>query len=198
MFFYDVDSAKEYLLTRGGYEDSGRLSRRNYRSYEEYAKVIKRIAQSVSEKLEIYPSEIHNYLLSHPEAAYYSLKELKAMTYIELSSLRKSLGISKRKTKTSQKVTSTAKAPKETISEAKQVFQSESVSTSAKKIYLSSLQHDIEFAVQPNDDPQILTVEEIIQMYGEDLPSIEYLMNQGIVPISSIEYEEVRRKKLEL
>lgn len=192
MVFTDVAEAKRFLITRGGYEDNGKLSSRNYNTYEEYRIRILSIARSVSEKLDVYPVEIHNFLITNPTPYNYSLKELRNMTYVELSRLRKELGINNRKKKTAKKVTSTTSAPAKTIKQAKETLAQETTNVTAKKIYLSGLQHDLE--IVKNDDPDILTVSEIMSMYGTDLPTVDYLLEHGIVPSNIHEYEEQRRK----
>lgn len=191
MFFNDVNEAIGYIINVGGYDLNGKLNRDNFKTYQEWVNALYKIAHRISRCMATYPEEIYGYLKSHPEKEQCDLQELKNMRYKELSELRQSLGIRKKRSKKAKKVTRVEPVEQTTLEQAKQSLLTESVATTAKKICLSNLQDDIEEEMEET----FLSADEIETMYGEDLPSIETLMSQGIIPLDKCEYEK-RIKKL--
>lgn len=191
MYFYTLEDATDYLTNRGGYKIAGQLARENYPSFQSYERRILLMADRVSACMEKYPKEIYDFLKKHPEKGSYTLEVLESMTYVELSALRKELGIRNRKSK--KKVTQVE--PASILAEqGRKRFGSVSDNTAAKTVALFHLQESIK---EEKENPetvhemeQILSEQEIICMYGEDLPSLEFLAQHGIYPENLEEYKK--------
>lgn len=191
MYFYTLEEAKEYLINKGGYSDAGQLSREYYRTFHEYEHRIFTMANRVSACMKKYPKEIYAFLRQHPEKEQYSLEELNDMTYVELSTLRKELGIRSRKN--AKKVTQVEAAPV-LAEKGRQNFAAKDDATAAKTVALYHVQESVKEAAENmtmyHDSEQILTEQEIICMYGEELPSLEFLIDHGIYPENVEEYKK--------
>ena len=121
-------------------------------------------------------TEIINYFLEHPEERLMSDQDVKTLNYNDLASLRKELGLAKKKVK------STVEAP-ELAAKARKSVKSKDV----RQLTIDVIQSQDNYETQEC----LLYMDEIIQMgYGDY--SREELMNMGIIPL---DMEEDHLKK---
>lgn len=147
---------------------------------------INAIYKRIKEAIETYPKEIYEYLQAHKEATpRYTLEQLLNMKYNELSEIRRNLKIKKK----GKKVVKQEQVPLKTVESAHGILDSASV----KDVALSVIRSNA-LASRQIEHEEILTEEEIIEMYGESM-SAEQLAKLGIildkVPFDSeVEIEE--------
>lgn len=178
-YFESFDEAINFLEIRGGY-NTGTFMQKENESVQTYRARIFRTASRIHECLENYPIEIYRYLSSHREQRQYTIKELREMTYKELSEIRSDLGLSRRRRK---KVIKEEPAGSTYLKGLGYIKDTPTSSLVASAILNDTLDH--------NKDESILSEEEIAAMYGDDMPSLSELLQMGIVPEFPEEY--VRR-----
>lgn len=179
-YFESFDEAINFLIDKGGYYEES-FKRKDNEDIPSYRARVFRIASRVYECMGQYPKEIYAYLKKHPENYQYTMEELKALTYKELASLRKSLGISKRRGKKVVKETTAG----ETYERGLNYVRGTSTTQLAASAIVSATEE-----IEDTKEESILSEEEIAFMYGEDMPNLETLRSQGIVPEFPTEYEE--------
>ncbi|HAB65809.1 MAG TPA: hypothetical protein DCE23_00430 [Firmicutes bacterium] len=169
-YFESFDEAIKFLEVRGGY-NIGAFMQKETESVQAYRARIFRTASRIHECLENYPIEIYRYLSSHREQRQYTIKELRGMTYKELSEIRGNLGLSRRKRKKVIKEEPARRAYTQGIG---YISETPTSTIVANAIINDTLDHE--------KDESILTEEEIAAMYGDDMPSLSVLLQMGIVP----------------
>lgn len=179
-YFETFDDALNFLIEKGGYYEDSFRKKENEDAPTYRARVF-RIASRVYECMGNYPKEIYAYLKKHPEKRQYTMEELNTLTYKELSVLRTSLGISKRRGKKVVKETTAG----ETYERGLNYVRGTSTTQLAASAIVSATEE-----LEDSKEESILSEEEIAFMYGEDMPNLETLRSQGIVPEFPTEYEE--------
>ncbi len=144
------------------------------KSFSQISSMCKKIAKAMQE----YPKEIIAFYKANPNVTpYFDDRELYRMNYNELSDLRRELKIKKTKKKVVK------------VEEAQETFQLgiESI----KALDTTQLCCSMILDNESEKDLQILTEEEIKEMYGGETPSKEFLAHRGIVSDAIDEEKEV-------